>query len=409
MIFRRVAVCLAAQAALLLPAAAHSADFVFEGIVGDQFSKEARFRLEGPIEPGDTGRVGEALLKANVSTTDNRWQSIVFALKSDGGSFHEGIDLATMFRRVGISTVVRSGDGCYSACAIAFLGGAERLKDPTPLGENDPLPDQPTSRSLEKGAELGFHAPYLSVPDGNYNSGTVQDAYRAAVLGIARLVAVADRLHLVPAELPRLLAPGRDEIYMADDIDAVGVLGIRYTDYSYQIRGKFGFTASMVTNGCVNRYYHLQGRSSLSGFSTALSVIDEFVEGSRLMENGEDAIAFGVRPIKQGTANTWLAYLPIAKTQDGNRFVWCLFTPGVDSPATFYKPGGTIEELFAELRGKNDLWFFSSSETTIKLGSSNWVDDLTRALDLVPPDTKLSDVAGMLDSYRTSEKALGGR
>ena len=400
---------LALACALALPSAPHAAQVVFEGVVDGQLGPEARFWLEGAIVDGDSDRVVEALRRADIFPEQAPQLRIVVALSSEGGEFHEGIDLAMTFRRLGLATIVRSGDGCFSACAIAFLGGSDRLKDPTPVGENDPLPSQQPSRSLEKSAQLGFHAPYLAVPDGDYNSVTVQDAYRAAVLGISRLVELADRLYMVPAELPRLLAPGRDEAYMADDVDAVRVLGINYTDYSYQIRENYGFTHSMILNACVNRYYHLQRRSSLDGFATALSVLNEFVEGSQLMENGEDFVAFGVRPVKQGTANTWLVYLPIAKTQDGERFVWCLFSQGVGSPTTFYKPGGTIEELFAELEEKNDLWSFSASETTIQLTTGGWIDDMMRAIDLAPPQTKLADVIQQLETYRASEKAVTGQ
>jgi len=401
--------CAAMVSALTLASMTHAAEVVFEGIKDGQIGPEAEFRLEGDIVEGDSGRVAEALRKADVSRQQDPWRRIVIALNSSGGEFHEGIDLAITFRRLGLATVVRSADACYSACAIAFLGGVDLPKDPTPVGENDPLPSQKPSRSLEKDARLGFHAPYLAVPNGNYEAGLVQDAYRAAVLGIARLVALADRLYIVPAELPRLLAPGRDEMYMADDVDAVRVLGIAYTDYSYQIRENYGFTHSMILNACVNRYYHLQRRSSFAGFATALSVLNEFVEGSRLMENGEDAISFGVRRIKQGTADAWVAYLPIAKTQDGNRFIWCLFSPEAGSPMTFYKPGGTIEELFSELAQKNDLWSFSSSETTIRLTTGDWIDDMMRAIDLAPPQTKLTDVVQQLETYRASEEVVMGK
>ncbi len=403
MMLRHLALCAAMVSALSLASMTHAAEVVFEGVKDGQVGPEARFRLEGDIVEGDSGRVAEALRKADVSPQQDPWRRIVIALNSSGGEFHEGIDLAIIFRRLGLATVIRSGDACYSACAIAFLGGVDLPKDPTPVGENDPLPSQKPSRSLEKDARLGFHAPYLVVPDGNYEAGLVQDAYRAAVLGIARLVSLADRLYIVPAELPRLLAPGRDEMYMADDVDAVRVLGIAYTDYSYQIRENYGFTQSMILNGCVNRYYHLQRRSSADGFANASTVLNEFIEGSQLMENGEDAIVFGVRKVMHGTAATWVAYLPIAKTQDGDRFVWCLFSPAVGSPTTFYKPGGTIEELFSELEKKNDLWSYSSSETTIRLSTGDWIDDMMRALDLVPPQTKLSDVARQLETYRTTE------
>lgn len=409
MMLRPLTLYAAMISALTFAPITHAAEVVFEGIKEGQVGPEARFRLEGDIVEGDSGRVAETLRKAEVSPKQEPWRRIVIALNSTGGEFHEGIDLAITFRRLGLATVVRSADACYSACAIAFLGGVDLPKDPTPVGESDPLPSQRPSRSLEKHAHLGFHAPYLAVSKGNYEAGLVQDAYRAAVLAIARLIALADRLYIAPAELPRLLAPGRDEMYMADDVDAVRVLGIAYTDYSYQIRENYGFTQSMILNGCVNRYHHLQRRSSADGFANAFSVLNEFIEGSRLMENGEDAIAFGVRRIKQGTANTWVAYLPIAKTQDGDRFVWCLFSPGVGNPTTFYKPSGTIEELFSELEVRNDLWSYSSSETTIRLSTGDPIDDMMRALDLAPPQTKLSDVARQLESYRSTETPVAIR
>lgn len=395
-----------ASLGLFVAANSHAADVRFEGTTNGQFGAEARFRLEGDIVEEDSARVRQAMAEANISVQQDPWRRIVIALNSPGGNYHGGIDLALAFRRLGLATVVRETDACYSACAVAFLGGVDLPKDPTPVKESDPLPDQKPSRTIEKGGKLGFHAPYLSVPEGRYDAALVQDAYRAAVTGIARLVAVADRLHLVPAELPRLLAPGRDEMYMADDVDAVRVLGITYNDYSYQIREGYTFTHSMILNGCVNRYYHLGRRSSSNGYQIALSSIEEFIEGSKLMENGEDAIAFAVRAIKQGTVSTWLAYMPIAKTQDGDRFVWCLFSPSTTGPTTFYKPAGTVEELFSELKGKDDLWEFTSSPTTIALSTGDWVDDMMGAIDLVPPQTKLDDVTSQLESYRKSEQAV---
>lgn len=409
MMRRLSAVIALAFISLAAAVSSHAADVGFEGIKDGQFGPEARFRLDGNIVEGDGARVRQALADANISVQQDPWRRIVISLNSPGGDYHEGLDLALAFRRLGLATVVRQTDACYSACAVAFLGGSDLPKDPTPVEASDPLPDQKPSRTIEKGAKLGFHAPYLSVPEGSYEAALVQDAYRAAVLGIARLVAVADRLHIVPAELPRLLAPGRDEMYMADDVDAVRVLGITYDDYSYQIRNGYTFSHSMILNGCVNRFYHLGRRSSSDGYKIALSSLDEFIEGSKLMENGEDAIAFGVRAIGQGTGSTWLAYMPIAKTRDGDRFVWCLFSPGMPDPTTFYKPAGTIEELFSELKGKGELWEFTSSPTTIALSTGDWVDDMMRAIDLVPPHTKLNDVASQLESYRTTEKVVRPR
>lgn len=389
--------------ALSNPAA--SAEFSFEGVKNGPIT-EARFKLKGEIDEGDVQRLDAAIQVSGITHAQDPWRKMVVSLDSPGGSYHEGLDLALAFRRRGLSTVVRSGDQCLSACAIAFLGGAELPKDPNPVGEDDPLPDQLPDRSLEPGAVLGFHAPYLDVPNDSYDAATVADAYRSAVLGISRLVAIADRLYVVPAELPKLLAPTKDELFVADNADSVRVLGIDYDERSYQMRNKPGITRSMIVNGCVNRYYHLNRRSSQEGFAVAKATIDEFIEGSQLMENGEDKIAFGTHQFRQGAIRTWVAYLPIAKTADGKNFVWCLFAPDPSDLKTFYKAAGSVEELFASFKGKGDLMTLSTDSDMIAPSTGDWIYDMIRDIDLVPPDTKLRSVANVLDQYFDSEKVM---
>ncbi|MGO7446507.1 hypothetical protein ACC668_17670 [Rhizobium ruizarguesonis] len=385
-----------------------SAEFSFEGLKSGPIA-EARFRLRGDIEQGDVQRLDAALRSSGITHLQDPWRKIVVSLDSPGGSYLEGLDLALAFRRRGLATVVRSRNQCLSACAIAFLGGTALPKDPNSIGDDDPLPDQLPDRSLEPGGVLGFHAPYLAVPNDDYDANVVADAYRSAVLGISRLVAIADRLYVVPAELPKLLAPTRDELFVADDADSVRFLGIDYEDRSYQMRNKPGITRSMIVNGCVNRFYHLKRRSSVEGFSIAKATIDEFIEGSQLLENGEDKIAFGTHPFKQGTIKTWVAYLPIAKTSDGKNFVWCLFGPDPSDLKTFYKAAGSIEELFAGFEGKGDFMTLTTAADMISSTTGDWIYDMVRDIDLVPPDTKLDRVPSILDHYFASEEVLKWR
>lgn len=392
----------------LLSESATAADFSFVGLKNGPIA-EARFRMKGDIQQGDVQRLDEALQSSGITHAQDPWRRIVVALDSAGGSYHEGLDLALAFRRRGLATVVRSGNRCLSACAIAFLGGTALPKDPNPVGDDEPLPDQLPERSIEPGAILGFHAPYLSVPNEDYDASVVADAYRSAVLGISRLVTIADRLYVVPAELPKLLAPTKDELFVADDADSVRFLGIDYEDRSYQMRDKPGITRSMIVNGCVNRFYHLKRRSSVEGFSIAKATIDEFIEGSQLLENGEDKIAFGTHPFRQGTINTWVAYLPIAKTSDGKNFVWCLFGPNPSDLRTFYKAAGSIEELFASVEGNGDLMTLTTAADMISPTTGDWIYDMVRDIDLVPPDTKLNKVASVLDQYFASEDVLNWR
>jgi hypothetical protein len=280
---------------------------------------------------------------------------------------------------------------------------AEGSDTPT---DDGPIPSLPPHRSIEPGALLGFHAPYLDIPESSYTAKNVAEAYTAAVLEIARFIAIADHLYVPTAELPKLLKPTRDDLYRVDHVDAVRILGIDYIDPTL-FRDFKGYTRSMILNACINNYYHRRRRSSLGGYATAASVRDDFIEGSKLLENGEEKLAFGIRRMKQGTVSTWLAFTPIAMTQDGRAFVWCLFSPSPGVKTTFYKPAGTVAELFSELEGKN-IVEFSQSGTTLTVGhegAETWIE----VLDMVPPDTKLTDVGSRIAQYQAAEEVFSAR
>lgn len=107
--------------------------------------------LDGPIEPGDAGKVGaEAAMFAP--------ERVTICLNSPGGNYLEGRNLFSLFMDMGISTYVPKGAECYSACALAFLGGSiwGDFRHP--------------SRIMEPGAIVGFHAPYLDPPIGSYTA-----------------------------------------------------------------------------------------------------------------------------------------------------------------------------------------------------------------------------------------------
>ncbi|MER9095516.1 hypothetical protein NKI34_31725 [Mesorhizobium sp. M0700] len=386
---------------------AQAAEVTFVGKVEHQGSEAVGFRFEGEINDTDSTSIKAALAKAGIANDGEVWPSIIVELDSSGGSYQSGLDLALLFRRLGLATVVKSGDRCFSACALAFLGGTQRATDPTPAAEDGPIPNQLPDRSIERDALLGFHAPYLSLNGSSYTADNVSEAYTAAVLGISRFIAIADHLYVSTAELPKLLKPTRDDLFMADNVDAVRFLGIDYTDYTLQIRDLQSITPSMILNACVNRYYHLRGRSSLPGYDAAASVREEFIEGSKLLENGEEKQVFAVRRIKYGERAINVVFTPIAKTDDGRSFIWCLFGPVGPDATTIYKPAGTIEELFAELKtGGGQWWEFSSSETTIKVGHIDTIETMMRVLDMVPPETKLADVGATVKQYQANEPPI---
>ena len=128
-----LAVCLALTAAATSATAA-SVHRIESGRPGT-----TTFLLQGPMAPGDTQRMQAALQKLPPGT------AVSVMLDSPGGNLGEGLSLGQLFYDNRIMTVVR-GDGaiCFSACALAFLGGrATRSGEPM--------------RVKMSGGQLGFH------------------------------------------------------------------------------------------------------------------------------------------------------------------------------------------------------------------------------------------------------------
>ena len=386
-------------AGLVLAAPAQAARFG-SSYAPDRFGTPALLvTLEGPIEDGDVER-----FKAETATASPEAERTIVELSSPGGSYVEGLLLAAAFRWAGAATVVRSEAECFSACALAFLGGAEPLRDVS--SEGGDLPDQPPSRTLEPGGTLGFHAPYLNVPAANYTADSVGNAYRAAVDGISLLIQLADRLYVEPTELPRLLEPDRDSAFLVDTVDAVRSLWIEYPDYSLQFRNLPAVTPSMVRNACVNRWYHSQRRSALPGYAIAARAMRDFEEGSELLDNGEAGLGFGVRSVRQGTVKSWIAFMPVAMTPDGKSFMWCVFDAGVNSPRVLYRAAGTVAELLGPLQG-GDIWALASTEGIVNPEADvGIINGMLHVSDTVPANTPLEEVAAVIRQYQSSEESL---
>ncbi|RUU99564.1 hypothetical protein EOB36_20015 [Mesorhizobium sp. M6A.T.Cr.TU.017.01.1.1] len=304
-----------------------------------------------------------------------------------------------------METIVRSRDTCYSACALAFMGGAEWLRD---VGvDPNRIPNQLPARSIERGAVVGFHAPYLNVPEADYSSEKVQGAYRMAVDSIAALIQLSDYLYIESEELPRLLEPDQNSAFTLDTVDAVRTLWVDYADYSLQTRNLPSITQTMVMSACINRWYHSKRRSALPGYAVAAQTLKDFDEGSELLGNDETGKAFGVRAVSKGTVTAKVAYLPITMTQDQKNFIWCVFSLERDSPSIFYRSSGSIAELFEPIESKGGLWELEQAEGTVRPEAGLGISQgMLRVLDMVPADTKLDEVETVVEKLSQSEVSL---
>lgn len=123
-------------------------------------------------------------------------------LASPGGSLYEGMRLGLYFKDHGIKTIVEGGADCASACALAFLGGADNAGNPW--------------RSSSSNSRLGFHA--FSAHD-HINANEVQ-AVVADILYYA--TAVEAPLYIIT----KLFETPSHEVYWLDSTEVCS-LGIK--------------------------------------------------------------------------------------------------------------------------------------------------------------------------------------
>ena len=109
-------------------------------------------RATGSFERGDTDQLAAVLqgLRGRDGGKAGEPRALV-SFDSKGGVLEEGIRMGRLLRQQGAASLVRVGHRCFSACALAFLGG-------TMFGPGGAEPN----RRLEIGGQLGYHAFYAT-------------------------------------------------------------------------------------------------------------------------------------------------------------------------------------------------------------------------------------------------------
>lgn len=110
-------------------------------------------RMTGMIERGDAETLRKALERVKAATTIGPDGTLATVeLSSSGGDVFEGVAIGYVFREFAVGTLVRASDVCFSACALAFLGGSAL----TAPGVAGPW------RNIELGGQVGFHNMWLN-------------------------------------------------------------------------------------------------------------------------------------------------------------------------------------------------------------------------------------------------------
>jgi hypothetical protein len=94
-----------------------------------------------------------------------RFHSAAVSFNSDGGSLVTGIQIGETIRHLRFDTIIRDGKSCASACALAWLAGAER--------------------SIEGTGKVGFHAAYAAASGRETGIGNALVGAYVAKLGLS--------------------------------------------------------------------------------------------------------------------------------------------------------------------------------------------------------------------------------
>lgn len=192
--------------------------------------------LTGSIDEGDA-----ALFKFfwDENAYDS-WNFIV-AMDSPGGNLWEGIEIGTFIREMGVKTQVQKfaphtgeasefdwspvmpGGGCFSACALAFMGGVER--------------------EISEDAEIGFHQ-FSSRTDDDAGSAMVRAQSVSAVLSsYLRSMGAAPELF----EMMSMTAPSDMFVPRLENLVQLGI--VPSTSFnSFKLFPKDGIIVASATN-----------------------------------------------------------------------------------------------------------------------------------------------------------------
>lgn len=227
-------------AGLLATASAQAATFR----LGGDPSLNCDMTIEGEIVAGDAVRFRQMLanfIDAELPdpNVDDFWNDVYgtsgrICLDSPGGSMLEAIEMAdtlafgylvrsdiapelnapdaaaTVIWQIG--TAVPAGARCESACAILFMAGGSFSS----LGTSDNVRDP--NRILHVDGRLGFHAPSLTVREGDYSEETVSQAFGLAIETIEELAVRLTRYRFPPSLFRRMISTPPNEMTYVETV-----------------------------------------------------------------------------------------------------------------------------------------------------------------------------------------------
>lgn len=221
----------------------------------------ARLSLKGDITLGDAERLTDVISRvdsyvigknSSCYLNDAAADRLIYIdLQSYGGVYAEGWKLAKLISddKTLVSTYVSKDSYCYSACAVAFLGGS------VPSAEGTVA----MRRVIHPTAKLGFHAPFPVLQEGSYSAETVQGFFLAAFSVASSFMRDAQSLGITREVAQLLLQPTPDEFYEVNTSGRAMLTNVSVSSAPYDFSvvqsegsGLTAITAQNLLNLCYN-------------------------------------------------------------------------------------------------------------------------------------------------------------
>jgi hypothetical protein len=303
-------------------------------------SKGCEYVLVGELVSSDPDRI-ESIITASPFET--------LCLNSPGGSFLAGMKLADIFMNEGIQTYVKAGDECYSACAIAFLGGSI-------WGDL-----RHVSRTLETGGKLGFHAPFLALPKAQYKSEYVEGLFSNAIALTSFLTSQKVHLKINDSFLTEFAFYHNDDnaVNTVETVRDAAIVGLELSGYTKPKT----LEASSYNNACsllfnlYEDYFTDRVTASRPYFSLGSSDMERQIIDNAFEVNGE-------RNIMVSTISDWELYTPTAS---------CAFNPAPTWSSAvevvMWSNGFNETPIYENADRKLEItipdWYFLDAETSL--------------------------------------------
>lgn len=339
-----------------------------EGASGSTTTTE--IRATGSFERGDADRLSGTLqtLKGGARVGESL---LLVSFDSKGGTLEEGMRIGRLLRQFGVSTVIRAGSRCLSACALAFLGGTAV----SPAGVEP-------GRRLEVGGQLGFHAFYAT------RDVDARDASTSRARGVtegramsAVIIAYVIEMGVDPTVVLRSLVRPPDEmtfIETAGEFGSLGVCPIALASPRAALAERAAHICSNASQGqlpawpdIVNEYTPMEARRLLlgqvahdaaqanvrAGIATRLQQV---LRGGKGTEAIYDELAAAGLPLPTMRSKAFHFELP------GPGRMGCLVTLSPSDPAAYgvvlITPGGLALPRIAAPAGCPELFLFGHDE-----------------------------------------------